>query len=71
MEKPLPPEQKVKPTLEAMLMSLSTMLLWWYAEREKAKAELEPGWTTKCDILSKCIADVKAKLENWERFRNQ
>ena len=66
MEKHHPPEEKVKPTFEAMLMSLSTMLLWWYAEREKVKHDLQPCWHTKCDTISECIADVSAIIENWE-----
>ena len=56
---------KVKPTPEAMILSISTMLLWWDAERLKVKQGLDPGWKSKYDVISECIADIQALLENW------
>ena len=65
MENSQAPTEKVKPTVGGMLLSLSTMVLWWDAERVRVKHDLEPGWRSKYNAISECIDDIKALLDSW------
>ena len=51
---------------QAMILSLSTILLWWDAERNEVKQRLDPGWRSRYDAISECIEDVSELLEDWK-----
>ena len=51
---------------QGMILSLSTMLLWWEAERNEIKQKLDPGWRSRYDAISECIEDVSELLEDWK-----